>query len=345
MRVIQSDFLVSAHEAGNQQCHASSLVALPDGDLLVAWFAGPGEGQPGTAIWLKRRRQGNWLATQCVVASENVAHWNPVLFSFHGGLWLFFKRGESVHAWRTYYIRSSDQGYTWSAPREMVPGDPLPRGPAKNKLLVTQDGTWVAPGSIESDGDWDAFVDRSVDHGESWVMSPVPLVHRRSLPLRAAARWPGLIRGVFWHKDVSKVLHWDGVIQPSLWESSPGHLHMLLRSTRAWLYRADSTDNGSTWSAAYATSLPSNNSGIDLVKLDSGVLVLAYNPVRGNWGVRSPLTLSISADNGACWTDQLEVEGGAGEFSYPALIGVDGALYLTYTWNRENIAFRVLREA
>jgi predicted neuraminidase len=71
-------------------------------------------------------------------------------------------------------------------------------------------------------------------------------------------------------------------------------------------------------------------------------LVLAHNPVKGNWGARSPLTLSTSADNGEHWTEVLEIESGEGEFSYPALIGVGDTLYLTYTCKRENIAFRAL---
>ncbi|WP_224796827.1 sialidase family protein [Pandoraea sputorum] len=343
--MIQTEFVVPAADAGAQQCHASTLVALPQGELLVAWFAGPGEGQPGTAIWLNRRCQGNWLGPRRVMASAHTAYWNPVLFRFQRELWLFFKAGESVHTWRTYYSRSRDTGDRWSAPRELVPGDALPRGPVRNKLLVTYDGTWVAPGSIETDGEWDAFVDRSSDHGKSWSMSRVPLEHRRSRPVAARARWSGLNDGVFWHKDVSAMLRWDGVIQPALWESSPGHLHMLMRSTRGWLYRADSTDNGGHWSAAYATSLPNNNSGIDLVKMDSGRLALVYNPVKGNWGARTPLTLRTSVDNGVSWTDPLTLESGEGEFSYPALIGVGDTLYLTYTWHRKNIVFRALREA
>lgn len=160
----------------------------------------------------------------------------------------------------------------------------MPRAPARNKLLVTTDGTWVVPGSLETDGDWDAFADRSADRGNSWTMSPVPPVHQRSRPVQAPARWLGLTNGVFWHKDLGKVLHWDGVLQPSLWESSAAHLHMLMRSTRGWLYRSDSTDNRRAWSEAYATRLPNNNSGIDLVKMDSGGVGARLPPGPGQLG-------------------------------------------------------------
>ena len=39
-----------------------------------------------------------------------------------------------------------------------------------------------------------------------------------------------------------------------------------------------SHDGGKSWSFATKTSLPNNNSAIDMVKLDSGELVLAFNP-------------------------------------------------------------------
>lgn len=47
-------------------------------------------------------------------------------------------------------------------------------------------------------------------------------------------------------------------------------------------------------SVARATSLPNNNSGIDLVSMQDGTLILALNPVNGNWGKRYPLSLIAS---------------------------------------------------
>lgn len=38
-----------------------------------------------------------------------------------------------------------------------------------------------------------------------------------------------------------------------------------------------------------------------MARMRDGRLVAAYNPVPVNWGPRTPLVLSISADNGVTW--------------------------------------------
>jgi predicted neuraminidase len=103
------------------------------------------------------------------------------------------------------------------------------------------------------------------------------------------------------------------------------------------VYRSDSDDNGTTWSAAYPTILPNNNSGLDLARVANGTLILAYNPITGNWGRRTPLSLAASTDNGESWTALRDLSAGEGEFSYPAVISVGARLHVTYTWNRKNI--------
>ena len=58
-----------------------------------------------------------------------------------------------------------------------------------------------------------------------------------------------------------------------------------------------------------------------------------------NWGVRSPLTLFLSSDNGKTFTKLLDLECGEGEFSYPSIIHKDGKIYIVYTYKREKVAF------
>ena len=310
------------------QCHASTLVVLDHkkDEVLASWFGGTHEKHPDVAIWLSRRKDGQWSHPVKVADAEGMPCWNPVLFKAGDDeLHLFYKVGKNPRVWHTMVMTSNDGGYTWSQPRELVKGDTGGRGPVKNKPIVLWDGTWLAPASIETETRWDCFVDISKDGGKTWVRSQmVPIDHGKL-------------------KD-------KGIIQPTLWESEPGKVHMLTRSSEGFIYRSDSEDGGITWRVAYPTALPNNNSGIDLVKLENGVLVLAYNPVQGNWAKRTSIALSLSEDNGLTWRDEFildhdESPGMAheGEFSYPAIVAAGNDVYITYTWRRKTIAFWKIR--
>ena len=120
---------------------------------------------------------------------------------------------------------------------------------------------------------------------------------------------------------------------------------MLLRSSEGSIYRSDSDDYGRSWSPAFQTDQPNNNSGIDLALAD-GVLALVHNPVRGNWGSRTPVKLSLSEDNGRTWEEAMVLDHNEdpkdkvdGEFSYPAIVASGNRLYISYTWKRRTIAF------
>ena len=62
----------------------------------------------------------------------------------------------------------------------------------------------------------------------------------------------------------------------------PGEVHALFRSTDGRVYRSDSADDGRSWERAYPIDLPNNNSGLDVVRMRSGLLALACNPVEGS---------------------------------------------------------------
>lgn len=340
MKKRKKEFILEEGHNYFKNCHASTIVKLQNGDLLVAYFAGTKEGSGDTAIWLSRKSAGKWQTPVRTIFKEETAHWNPVLHLEGKKLWLFYKVGATVHTWKTMAAVSDDYGQTWSKGTELVEGDPLPRGPVKNKLLSLSNGHWLAPGSTEDEIYWDAFIDYSADKGLTWEKHDVPFRHKAINEWNDVAMWEGLKNEALWENDLNKVFKWDGIIQPALWESKAGYVHMLLRSTRGRVYRSDSSDYGKTWCPAYPTKLPNNNSGLDVVKLASGYLVLIYNPISGNWTERSPISVSFSKDNGNLWTDPYHLETEKGEFSYPAIINCEDEVHVTYTWNRKNIVYQ-----
>lgn len=312
-------------------CHASTVLALPDGSLLCCWFGGTHEGESDVGIYLSRRTDAGWSEPKLLVNGV-AANWNPVLFaSADGRLLLFYKQGQQIADWQTWLLQSKDNGETWSGPQELVPGDVSGgRGPVRNKPLRLASGRILAGASTEH-GIWKAFADISDDDGASWYKSSA--VQIDGLQYQAGEKTADSNIAVS-----QQSFYGRGVIQPSLWQSADGSVHMLLRSSEGFVYRSDSADDGETWCSAYALSLPNNNSGLDLVRTAGGVLYLVCNPVAANWGQRSPLSLFQSTDDGASWQKLFDLETESAEFSYPAIIAEDEDLVLTYTYKRINIA-------
>jgi predicted neuraminidase len=297
------------------QCHASTVAETPDGNLVAAWFGGKKEKDPDVGIWSSTFDGKAWSAPVEVAKVDETAHWNPVLFRDETGeIHLFFKIGPEIPPWQTYWMHSKD-GKTWSTPEELVAGDHGGRGPVRNKPILLSDGTWLAGASTEFDL-WEAFADRSTDRGKTWTRSENFALDREK------------VKG-------------KGIIQPTVWESEPGKVHALMRSSGGMIMRADSEDGGKTWSAAYDSGMPNNNSGIDAVRLKDGRLLLVFNPTSGNWSSRNPIDLAMSNDNGKTWTTIAHLEADAdvrSEFSYPAIIQKDsGDVVITYTYQRERV--------
>lgn len=311
-----------------RSCHASTLIVLNRDNVLAAWFGGSEEGADDVGIWAAFRSNGVWSEPRQLAGDGSEPLWNPVLYrGADGVIALYYKAGKKIRSWRTMIMTSADEGKTWTSPKELVPGDAGGRGPVKNKPIPLFGGMLAAPASIETKERWDAFADLSPDGGASWQRSETVPLRRVTLPPSGEAS-----------SDKNAVTH-KGVIQPTLWESSPGQVHMILRSTESSIFRSDSMDGGRTWCEAYVTGLPNNNSGIDLAQLDDGLLALVYNPVSGRHGDRTPLVIRFSNDNGLSWEQEVVLEDEPGEYSYPAIVACGGELHLTYTWRRERIAY------
>jgi predicted neuraminidase len=346
---IRSRLLVSGDGTDWRQCHGSTF-AVSGGRVIVAWFAGGREGAADCAVWLTAQEEdGHWSRPRPVLGAEDDhPWWNPVLFAAPDGrLLLFAHRGRRISSWQTWVAESADAGRTWSHPRELVPGDRGGRGPVKNPPVVTPQGTWLAPASIESGtvpARWDSFFDRSEDAGRTWSAVPVPLDH--------------------------DALPGAGAIQPAVWCEGERAV-ALLRTSGRRAFRTTSDDDGLSWAPAQPIDLPQNNSGLHVASLPGTGAVLACNPVADEWGPRCPLSLATSTDEGRTWQLRLDLDDGSmppdplegvplpalpqqtpdgftpgdagivtnglGEYSYPT-VAVDGSRVLvSYTWQRRGI--------
>lgn len=298
-------------------CHASTVLPLPDGKILAAWFAGEHESNDNVRIWFAVKENGAWSVPCQIPSDENVPHWNPVLDLKNDGIIrLYYKKGKKIKSWVTWYCETADCGKTWTVPKPLAENDDTGgRGPVKNKCLRTAEGVLLAPASTEKTKQWRCFIDVSRDDGDTWTRSDFIVRPRKP---------HGLVR----------------MIQPTLWQDSDGIVHALMRTDKGRIYKSKSSDGGLTWTKAERTSLPNNNSGIDSVRASDGKVYLVYNPIEENWGGRSPLELAVSEDNGETFGTLAVLENEkCGEFSYPAITFFDDKLHITYTYNRKKIMY------
>jgi predicted neuraminidase len=289
-------------------CHASTIVETEPGKFLAAWFGGRTEGNRDVKIWWSRFDGKEWSKPEIAGQEPDTPCWNPVLFlSKNKTLFLWYKAGPNPMSWTAFVRRSTAAGQSWSKP-EQLPAGLL--GPIRAKPLQRADGTILAGTSVESYRAWCAWVERSKDDGKTWQrFGPIAVPN-----------------------------HPHGIIQPTLFETKDGTIVALCRSRGLGaICRAESKDGGELWSAARATDLPNPGSGIDVVKLANGDLILIYNHSKI---ARTPLNLARSTDDGQTWKPFKTLEETLGEFSYPAIIqGTDGLLHMTYTWNRTHIKY------
>jgi predicted neuraminidase len=328
------EFIFEPGSTSFPESHASTIVALKNGELMAAWFGGTKERAPDVAIWGSRRVNGKWTAPAELEREKDVPSWNPVLFHTKDGrLWLYYKVGPSPGEWAAGRMYSDDEGKMWSRD-ERLPAGLL--GPIRAKPLVLDDGTIVSGSSIEAHETWAAWVERSTDNGKTWAKIGPITVSREADAAEPPAADPSK-DAPGWAADKGP-RKYVGIIQPSIISLGGKHLRMYARSRTmaSKIAVADSMDNGATWTQAHFLDLPNNNSGIDAVALKDGRVVMIFNNTTVG---RTPLNLAVSND-GEHFRVFATLEDTVGQYSYPAIIqGPDGSLEMTYTWQRKTIRY------
>ncbi|WP_339901621.1 sialidase family protein [uncultured Cyclobacterium sp.] len=327
--LVHAELIYPLDDRPTPQVHASTLVETPSG-IVAAFFAGTHEKNPDVGIWVSHLADDQWTRPVEVangVQNEDLRYptWNPVLFQpKEGPLMLFYKVGPDPRGWWGMLMTSDDDGKTWSEPRKLGE-DPAVGpllGPVKNKAVQLEDGTIIAPTSIERKHDDDTFwmvhFEISKDNGKTWEVVG---------PINDGVEFDAIQPSVLFHKD--------------------GSLQILCRTRQGVISESWSTDKGQTWSPMKATSLPNPNSGTDAVTLADGRQLLIYNHSTKEGEEpkgRNILNLAIS-DDGKEWKPFMTLENQPNEsgYSYPAIIqSKDGMVHMTYTYDRKTVKYVVV---
>ena len=297
-------------------CHASFIIELPDKDLFAVWYAGKREKAEDVAVLGSRLIYGKseWTKPEIIADTPKHSEGNPVLFLDKQKHLILYYATMYGNGWTTCNIKSkisTDNGYNWS--REKVFREEF-GWLIRNHLLVLNTGDIIFP--MYDERVWGSVFMYSGDDGKSWNKTSI----LKSKP---------------------------GNIQPAIVRLKNGNLLSLMRTgkrgaEKSYLWKSFSFNNGKEWTNPESTAIPNPNSAAEMVTLNNGNIVLVYN---NSFNKRTPLTLTLSEDEGKTWKYSRPVETEEGEFSYPSIIQTkDGKIHLTYTYKRISIKHVAVNE-
>jgi len=338
--------------------HASMVVELPSGDLLVCWFHGSGERTADDVVVLGarlKRGTGRWSAPFVMADTPGYPDTNATMFlDPRKRLWLMWPT-ILANEWHTalmkYKIASDYAGD--GAPRwessdvlHLTPGDEFAKA-------VSADADRILA-SRPQDPQIAAYLEkRKKDAADKlsrrlgWMTRAHPYVldgTRLIVPLYSDGFDFSLMAitddwGTTW--KTSEPLVGPGNIQPSLAKRKDGTLVAYMRDNgpppkRLMISR--SSDRGETWTPVEDADLPNPGSGAEVLVLKNGNWALIYNDLERD---RHSLAVSLSEDEGRTWrwTRHLERDADTsdpqrrGQYHYPSIIqAADGTLHATYSY-------------
>jgi predicted neuraminidase len=310
--------------------HASNLLVMPASSataLTVFWFAGDRESAPNVQIAASQwdRKTQAWSAARFVVNRHAMGELlgyglrrlgNPVAWLDGQGRMHLFVVATGWGGWaasRILHLRQSSSGQNLQElafePMGVLPLSWLWNTSflVRNAPLPLQDGGMLLPVHFE-----------------------LGLKYASALRFDRDGTMVGMQR-------VSN--QWDR-LQPTLVMQSPEHWLALMRVQRpkGKIAVAASTDAGAHWSDQADLALDNPDSALAGLGLVPGQMLLAFNPSTSG---RTSLALGHSTD-GKTWKQLAMLEQGADpdEYSYPSLAWVDGHLWVSYTVDRQRIAWQ-----
>ncbi|WP_162341088.1 sialidase family protein [Cyclobacterium salsum] len=337
-----------------QHVHGSSIVALPNGDLLTAWFEGSGERTADDVRIMGarlRKRDSEWGAPFLMADTPGLPDCNPVLFLNQEGKLFLVWIAVQANRWEQSILRlrtstafdnAGAPMWDWQDNILLKPGEEFHQEVVqKFKELPPNTSGWAEYAPLYDE----MIIEASKDSKKTsigWMTRIKPLVlqsGRLLLPLYSDGFNFSLVAlsdddGKTW--VASNPIVGRGPIQPALAQRENGEIMAIMRDSGDApnrLHRSYSTDEGLTWTASEKSTIP-NTASVELLALDNGLWLFLGNDVDDG---RYKLSMYVSDDEGRTWRGKMYLEDEKkdfGGFSYPSLIqDTDGMVHVTYSYH------------
>ncbi|MEN8187447.1 MAG: sialidase family protein [Bacteroidota bacterium] len=341
----------------DKHVHGSSIVELPNGQILACWFEGSGERNANDVV-IKGARltkgKSEWTDTFLMADTPGHPDCNPVLFLDNNKKLRMFWIVVQANKWETSvlkyressdYLKSGAPKWDWQDVILLKPGDEFSKTvEEKFKGMKSRDLAWAEYAPKYENMVLESSKDKK-KRETGWMTRIHPTIlpnGRILLPLYSDGFNLSLIAisddsGETWIPSLPIVGY--GNIQPSIVQKNDGSLIAYMRDngdSPGRILESISTDRGYSWTAAQKSDIPNPGTSIETVKLKSGDWIMVYNDIESG---RYSLAVSMSEDEGKTWkwTKNLENDSSkVGRFAYPSVIQTkDGQIHITYSYHIE----------
>lgn len=338
----------------NKHVHSSSIIELPNGDLMACWFEGSGE-RNANDVLIKgaRLKKGsvNWSEPFLMADTPGQPDCNPVLFVDNNKNLKLFWIVVQANQWETSilkyressdYLKDGPPNWSWQDVILLKPGEEFPETiKSEFDAMKSRGLAWAEYAPKYENMVYDAAKEKK-KRETGWMSRIHPSVlpnGRILLPLYSDGYNLSLVaisddQGKTWKP--SKPIVGYGNIQPSIVQKEDGSLVAFMRDngdSPGKILTSISLDSGESWTAAKKSDIPNPGTSVDVIKLENGHWVMVYNDIEDN---RYSIAVSLSEDEGESWkwTKRLDRDDNkVGSFSYPSLIQTeDGMIHVTYSY-------------
>ena len=335
-----------------QHVHSSSIVALPNGDLLTCWFQGSGERKANDVVIngsRLKKGQLEWSKPFLMADTPGQPDCNPILFLNKKNKLFLVWIAVQANRWETSilkvkttanYADGNAPNWEWQDVILMKPGKEFEeRVKEQFDQYGRQDLVWAEYALPYEEMLIEAAKDPK-KRETGWMSRTHPIILENGkilLPLYSDGFNFGLIaisedEGKTWKSSLPIVGR--GLNQPSLIVRKDGSIDAYMRDDGdepGRILISHSEDDGYSWTYAKKSEIPNPGASLEVIKLKSGKWLMAYNDVDDG---RYSLAVAISDDEGKSWKWKKKLENiKNGEFHYPSVIqDKSGKIHITYTY-------------